>query len=1023
MTSGIGATRLSHSAYKLVRRILFVSIAFGVVALAAVSMMSYWPHEVAPLRRLADGAWTSTREIEPRLTGGFRWAPLRAAKRGDDDGLDADRLTLAAIAGKTIQTSPEDRHAGGVARLMLGHARAAASMLDDIAAPDAAVWSDLAAARYTIAVRENDPAQLPRALAAADAALRLNPNLAEARFNRAFVIERLGLRDQAREQWDAYLAVDGGSAWANEARQHVRQLQPIAPFKEELERAYERLASDAEAVHAFARQYRQESRLWGETEILGRWATAERDGNHELAMKHLRIARELGAELARDRGDQMLRSLVGAIDRADAEQRRALVEAHLAFREGQKTYQQDRPVDAEKILLRAADAFNRGGSSGALLARYFAANTAYSQGRIPESRKALERLLADSPPDLVAHRAQVLWQIGLVDLAEAEWGTCIDTLTESVATFERLDERMYAATVRQILATAYERIGNRSASWKHRMIALKDLARRPTTHVEIMLRQLAVNAAANGDLPEAVSLFSLAIDAARRVDDPPTEVQTLTSRATLHLRVNDRAAAATDLRNARSLLQRITEPSYRRLLEAYISEVEAVASPNPAVTVEALTRAIEFHRTQGFRMWLPHLMLERGRALLAMNDEKRARADFESGIAELESRRETLSRGEDRWEIFHDADELFAAAIALSLKHRETERAFRYAERARARALLEALGAWPSVTLDNIPAGTTIVEYAIQPKSIVTFVIDSQGVRAVEQTVDRATLAGEIADLRHAAMQSDRVALRRAGRVLYRRLIEPVEPLLTSSRKLVFVPDPRLEGIPFAALVDGSGKYLIATHAIAMSPSAAVHAQLAKASRARTFRNAIVVTGGEDLGTLAAVEGEAAAVSACYRHGDRLTRELATIEAFRQRAPSADVIHFAGHAAESTDVEGGGHLLLTNGRLHAREIASLHLPRTSIVVLAACGTGAGEIRSTEGTISLARAFLAASVPSVVGTLWSIEDGDAAEFFPLVHRNLARGLPPAEAVRAAQIEYIEKPRSSIRLWSGVQVLGN
>ncbi|HWW61214.1 MAG TPA: CHAT domain-containing protein, partial [Thermoanaerobaculia bacterium] len=570
------------------------------------------------------------------------------------------------------------------------------------------------------------------------------------------------------------------------------------------------------------------------------------------------LARELGAALTADRGDGMLRLLVAAIDHADEPRRRALVAAHLAFEEGQTTYRNDQPAKAERMFIAAAKAFEQGGSPGALLARYFAANTAYSQGRIAESRKTLERLLADSPPELQAHRAQVLWQVGLIDLAQAEWGPCIESLAESVAVFERLDERNYAATVRQILATAYERMGNEPAAWKHRMIALRDLGQRPSSRVEIMMRQLATNAAANGDTAAAISLFGLAIHAAQRVDDPPVEVQTLTSRATLHLKLNDRAAAAADLRNARALLDRVGEASYRAMLDAYVAEVEGLAATNPAVTVKSLTQAIEFHRTKGFRMWLPHLLLARGRAHLSMNDDAQAAVDFESGVGELESRRATLTRGEDRWEIFHDADELFAAGIALSLKHRDPERAFRYAETARARTLLEALGAkWPSVKSGEIPAGSVLVEYAVQPKSIVIFVVDAQGVRAVEHGLDRATLVAEIAELRQAAMTSDATALQRTGRALHRQLIEPIEPLIASGSRLVLIPDPILSVVPFAALVDGSGKYLVARYAIAMSPSAAVNVQLSKARPAQAITNALVITGEDDIGLLAAAEREA----------------------------------------------------------------------------------------------------------------------------------------------------------------------
>jgi len=192
-------------------------------------------------------------------------------------------------------------------------------------------------------------------------------------------------------------------------------------------------------------------------------------------------------------------------------------------------------------------------------------------------------------------------------------------------------------------------------------------------------------------------------------------------------------------------------------------------------------------------------------------------------------------------------------------------------------------------------------------------------------------------------------------------------------------------------------------------------------------KRALVVEGGEQLGRLSAAEREAEAVSHLYGRTVILRHDAATPESFLREAADANVIHFAGHAVAST---GGrdGYLLLTghdsnNGRLDLKRIASIRLPRTSVVVLAACGTAEGEIRSTEGTISAARAFLAAGVPTVVATLWPIEDEASADFFPVLHQHLARGMAPAEALRATQIEWIRRGDHSTSLWASVQVIGN
>jgi CHAT domain-containing protein len=71
---------------------------------------------------------------------------------------------------------------------------------------------------------------------------------------------------------------------------------------------------------------------------------------------------------------------------------------------------------------------------------------------------------------------------------------------------------------------------------------------------------------------------------------------------------------------------------------------------------------------------------------------------------------------------------------------------------------------------------------------------------------------------------------------------------------------------------------------------------------------------------------------------------------------------------------------------------------------------------------VARAFLVAGVPSVVATLWPIEDTPSAEFFPRFHHYLMRGLPPAEALRAVQMEWIRRHDGSPGVWAAVQIVG-
>jgi CHAT domain-containing protein len=225
------------------------------------------------------------------------------------------------------------------------------------------------------------------------------------------------------------------------------------------------------------------------------------------------------------------------------------------------------------------------------------------------------------------------------------------------------------------------------------------------------------------------------------------------------------------------------------------------------------------------------------------------------------------------------------------------------------------------------------------------------------------------------------------------------------------------------------GGYLVEKHVLVSAPSAAVHARASAAAgtRRQDGRLLMVVNGatrstGQE--TLRHAADEARSVSTLYRDVRVLADAEATRGAFLREAPRAALIHFAGHALSSEYRAEDTALVLagSGGRMNAGDIARLPLARCTAVVLAACSTARGKVSRYEGSLSVARGFLAAGVPSVVATLWPIDDAGAAAFFPRVHAHLAAGLSPAAALRAAQLEDIRSNRSPA-LWAAVQVIGS
>jgi anti-sigma factor RsiW len=168
------------------------------------------------------------RYFDARLTGGFRYGPLRPVMRGPGDTSNVS-LDVLAAAGAVQQAaladvSLERLQAWGAAQLVIGDFDGAVTTLAQAAGRGAApapAPPQRAAALLTRGVRRGASDDFTAALAAADRAIGgASPPLEEALFNRALALERLG-RPEAAEAWRR--AADGSvdPGWAGEARRRA----------------------------------------------------------------------------------------------------------------------------------------------------------------------------------------------------------------------------------------------------------------------------------------------------------------------------------------------------------------------------------------------------------------------------------------------------------------------------------------------------------------------------------------------------------------------------------------------------------------------------------------------------------------------------------------------------------------------------------------------------------------------------------------------------------------------------------
>lgn len=103
-----------------------------------------------------------------------------------------------------------------------------------------------------------------------------------------------------------------------------------------------------------------------------------------------------------------------------------------------------------------------------------------------------------------------------------------------------------------------------------------------------------------------------------------------------------------------------------------------------------------------------------------------------------------------------------------------------------------------------------------------------------------------------------------------------------------------------------------------------------------------------------------------------------------------------------------------DGLLTAEDASGLNLLNTDLVVLSACDTGLGEVRTGEGVFGLRRAFVLAGAKTLVMSLWKVPDLATAILMERFYDNLLqRNLPRDEALRDAQVYTREVTMGAIR----------
>lgn len=96
-----------------------------------------------------------------------------------------------------------------------------------------------------------------------------------------------------------------------------------------------------------------------------------------------------------------------------------------------------------------------------------------------------------------------------------------------------------------------------------------------------------------------------------------------------------------------------------------------------------------------------------------------------------------------------------------------------------------------------------------------------------------------------------------------------------------------------------------------------------------------------------------------------------------------------------------------DGILTAQETAGLNLWGTKLVVLSACDTGVGEVKTGEGVYGLRRPLVLAGAETQVISLWPVSDRGTRDLMIYYYRALQLGVGRSAALRDVQLRLLKR----------------
>lgn len=255
---------------------------------------------------------------------------------------------------------------------------------------------------------------------------------------------------------------------------------------------------------------------------------------------------------------------------------------------------------------------------------------------------------------------------------------------------------------------------------------------------------------------------------------------------------------------------------------------------------------------------------------------------------------------------------------------------------------------------------------------------------------------------------------------VYKDIFEPLD--IEPGKNITIIPDGQLNYLPFEALVTTSSnedsfkkqQYLLQNHNINYQYSASIFAKLQQQTN-KVKHNKV-------LGLATVFVDEIKEITATF-NTDTLIGNACTKANILQKANQYNVLHFSTHANGGDQLTQQAHIVLHNDSLFLNDIYQQQI-NANLTVLSACETNIGKYEGGEGVMSLSRAFAYAGCPSLVSTLWKVNEESTKDIVVEFYKRLKKGDTKDEALKQAKLHYLKNTDdTNPYYWASMVAIGN